>query len=158
MMNCLNIWHLFGVCLLSVIVWNSLFMSDEAVNETPLNTIAAGREVYISEGCIHCHSQYVRPDSELDRMWGTPRDLGDIHQDNPVLAGNRRQGPDLSNVGYRRPREWNRQHLINPQAMSDVSRMPSYEHLFEEGNQRGEWLLDYLASLRNDVILDDVEE
>ena len=35
-----------------------------------LTQVERGRQVYISEGCIHCHSQYVRPNSPDVLMWG----------------------------------------------------------------------------------------
>ncbi|MEZ5330970.1 MAG: cbb3-type cytochrome c oxidase subunit II [Thermoanaerobaculia bacterium] len=65
----------------------------------------------------------------------------------PVLVGNRRQGPDLANVGNRRHREWERLHLQDPRSLSPGSTMPSYRRLFARGDARGEDLLDYLDSL-----------
>lgn len=109
--------------------------------------IAGGREVYIAEGCIHCHSQYVRPGSVDVELWGEPHDPEFSRQQSPALIGNRRQGPDLMNVGLRRTREWQKLHLIQPRLVSPQSRMPSYAHLFAAGDRRGEALLDYLDSL-----------
>ncbi len=104
-----------------------------------------GREVYISEGCIHCHSQYVRPSGADIDLWGPhrplPRDPG------PPLPGNRRQGPDLATVGLRRSSAWNRQHLLDPRSVSPGSRMPAYPHLFKDGEGRGEDLVAYLTLL-----------
>ncbi|MCB1121869.1 MAG: cbb3-type cytochrome c oxidase subunit II [Verrucomicrobiae bacterium] len=109
--------------------------------------VLAGRQVYISEGCINCHSQYARPES-TDLVSSGPRSDLNYSLGGPVLIGNRRQGPDLSNVGNRRSAEWNRQHLIDPRTTSPESRMPSYAFLFREGNsEKGEALLDYLGSL-----------
>lgn len=110
--------------------------------------VARGREVYIAEGCMHCHSQYVRPGVRTDvERWGPARPLEDLLQDGPPLPGNRRQGPDLTNVGNRRSPEWNRLHLQEPRMLSPGSRMPSYRHLFTSGAGRGEALVAYLASL-----------
>jgi cytochrome c oxidase cbb3-type subunit 2 len=69
----------------------------------------------------------------------------------PPLFGNRRQGPDLAQVGNRRNDIWNRLHLIAPRAVSPGSRMPAYAHLFKPGDTRGEALLAYLASLGADT-------
>ena len=107
-----------------------------------------GLEVYIGEGCIHCHSQYRRPGGIDTELWGGSSDLGqELERQTPVLFGNRRQGPDLSNVGLRRSRDWNKVHLLQPRAVRASSRMPSYDHLFAGDGQRGEALLDYLQTL-----------
>lgn len=106
-----------------------------------------GRQVYIAEGCIHCHSQFIRPRSPDVDVWGPARDPEFSRQQHPALIGNRRQGPDLMNVGARRTREWQRLHLLDPRRVSPGSRMPSYAHLFAPGDLRGEALLDYLDSL-----------
>lgn len=112
----------------------------------PLSESLSGESVYVSEGCIHCHSQFSRPESLDTDIYGPPT-LPDSHPGGAVLIGNRRQGPDLSSVGLRRSRQWNREHLIDPQLVSPGSRMPSYRHLFAQGDARGEALLDYLQNL-----------
>lgn len=109
--------------------------------------IARGREVFIGEGCIHCHSQFVRPGTRDVLLWGPEKPLAESLKETPPLLGNRRQGPDLAQVGNRRSPEWNRLHLIAPRTVSPGSRMPSYAHLFREGDERGEALVAYLASL-----------
>jgi cbb3-type cytochrome oxidase cytochrome c subunit len=108
---------------------------------------ALGRQVYIAEGCIHCHSQYVRPGTADAERWGNARDPEFSRVQSPALIGNRRQGPDLMNAGLRLPRDWHRAHLRNPRSVSPASRMPAYPHLFAAGDPRGEALLDYLESL-----------
>lgn len=111
------------------------------------DAVSRGREVYIAEGCIHCHSQYLRPGVAADvERWGPAAPPGPLAGD-PPLPGNRRQGPDLSRVGNRRSPEWNRLHLIAPRAFLAGSRMPSYAHLFTAGEPRGDDLVAYLASL-----------
>ena len=68
-----------------------------------------GRRVYAANGCIYCHSQQVRPDyaaSDIDRKWGERRSAPrDYLFDRPVLLGQERMGPDLSNIGKRAPTE-----------------------------------------------------
>ncbi len=110
--------------------------------------VSLGREVYIAEGCMHCHSQFVRPRvaSDVER-WGPAAELGPLLRATPPLFGNRRQGPDLANVGNRRSPEWNRLHLQEPRAVSPGSRMPAYAYLFAPGDRRGDALVAYLASL-----------
>jgi cbb3-type cytochrome c oxidase subunit II len=105
-----------------------------------------GRQVYISEGCISCHSQYVRPNSRDSLMWGPQETSRDLHAQKPPLIGNRRQGPDLSQVGFRRSPLWLKAHLICPGEISYRSPMPSYAFLF--GDIRGDELVSYLSGLR----------
>lgn len=110
--------------------------------------ITLGREVYIAEGCIHCHSQFIRPLAPIDiQRWGPAEPFSSALAGAPPLVGTRRQGPDLSHVGNRRSAEWNRLHLIAPRAISPGSRMPSYQHLFAHGDPRGDALVAYLTSL-----------
>jgi len=106
---------------------------------------ARGRSVYIADGCIHCHSQYVRQGAYDRAAWGPARPID--RQQEPPLIGTRRQGPDLANVGLRRSALWHRQHLIQPRTVVPSSRMPPYAHLFAEGERRGEDLIAYLMSL-----------
>ena len=110
--------------------------------------VARGREVYIAEGCITCHSQYLRPNVPQEVLWwGPARPLAEILPEAPPLLGLRRQGPDLMNVGNRRAPEWQRLHLMAPSAFAPGSRMPGYAHLFTAGDTRGDSLVAYLASL-----------
>ena len=113
---------------------------------SPLGGAERGRQVYISEGCISCHSQYVRPNSPDVLMWGPAESMEELHAQKPPLIGNRRQGPDLSQVGLRRSPLWLKAHLVSPAEVSYRSPMPSYAFLFADA--RGSDLVDYLSSLR----------
>lgn len=104
-----------------------------------------GRRIYINEGCINCHSQYVRPNSPDELMWGPASHLDQIQAEQPPLIGNRRQGPDLSDVGTRRSAQWLRIHFLNPRDISYNSPMPSYAYLFNDN--RGGDLIAYMQSL-----------
>jgi cytochrome c oxidase cbb3-type subunit 2 len=126
-----------------LLVWPVDARADESDEH-----VRRGREIYLSEGCMHCHTQYVRPRVAADiEWWGPARGLPAALAGEPPLPGNRRQGPDLANVGNRRSAEWNRLHLISPRAVSPGSRMPSYAHLFQGEDSPGEALIAYLASL-----------
>jgi cytochrome c oxidase cbb3-type subunit 2 len=111
-----------------------------------LSQVERGRQVYISEGCISCHSQYVRPNTADVVMWGPVESLAELHQQRPPLIGNRRQGPDLAEVGGRRSPLWLKAHFFDPAEVSGASIMPSFAFLFSDG--RGDDLVAYLASLR----------
>lgn len=131
---------------LAVAVGMAAGTSSRANDEDP--AVARGREVYMAEGCIHCHSQFLRPRTAHDVVrWGPGQTIAEALAPRPPLFGTRRQGPDLLRVGNRRTPEWNRLHLISPQSISPGSRMPAYAHLFRAGDRRGDDLLAYLASL-----------
>jgi cytochrome c oxidase cbb3-type subunit 2 len=114
--------------------------------------VALGRRVYMREGCINCHSQFVRPGGHApaahdDAWWGPWRTID--RSQRPPLIGNRRQGPDLLNVGNRRSATWHRVHLVDPRLLSPGSRMPSYRHLFDSRRETtdGDALVAYLSHL-----------
>lgn len=108
----------------------------------PSPSATRGQQVYLSEGCIHCHSQYVRPGTADGAIWGPEHSVKEVMSGTPVLIGNRRQGPDLTNVGARRSPSWLKAHFIDPRALMHDSLMPSYAHLFKD--QRGDDLVQYL--------------
>lgn len=136
-----------GVALAGATGWWSthLLPPPPALAEELEHAAERGREVYIAEGCIHCHSQYVRPLPADIAPWGPPRPVDRAGR--PVLVGNRRQGPDLANVGNRRAPLWNEAHLKDPRTLRPGSRMPSYAHLFAPGDVRGRDLVVYLDAL-----------
>ena len=104
--------------------------------------VERGRRVYIAEGCIHCHSRYVRPYGADEMAWGPVSDWRKVAAESPVLIGNRRQGPDLAYVGARRSAAWMREHFMNPRLIEPDSVMPEYTYLFRDG--RGEDLIAFL--------------
>lgn len=95
-----------------------------------------GRSVYISNGCMYCHSQQPRSTSfapaDLKRGWGRASVPGDYVYDRPHLLGSMRTGPDLFNIGVRQPsKDWHLGHLYQPRAYVPGSIMPSYPYLFD---------------------------
>jgi cytochrome c oxidase cbb3-type subunit 2 len=122
-----------------------LFPSGHA--SAQLSQVERGRQVYIAEGCISCHSQYVRPNTSDVVMWGPAETMQELRQQKPPLIGNRRQGPDLAEVGGRRSPLWLKAHFFNPAEVSGASIMPSFGFLFRD--ERGEDLVAYLESLRS---------
>ena len=134
-----------GVLAVATLGINRIVQAHDV--QQPLTAVERGRQVYISEGCIHCHSQYVRPNTADELMWGPVQSIEAIRAQQPPLIGNRRQGPDLAEVGARRSPLWLKVHLMAPAQVSGASIMPSYAFLF--GDQRGNDLVAYLASLRD---------
>lgn len=94
-----------------------------------------GREVYIANGCVYCHSQQPRAKAfapDFARGWGRATVAGDYAYDRPQLLGTMRTGPDLMNIGVRQPSEqWHLGHLYQPRAFVPGSIMPSYPFLFD---------------------------
>ena len=64
---------------------------------TPLEL--QGRDIYIREGCISCHSQLVRPFRSETERYGEYSKAGEFVYDHPFLWGSKRTGPDLHRVG-----------------------------------------------------------
>ena len=106
-----------------------------------------GRAVYISNGCVYCHSQQPRDRNfgpDFERGWGRASVPGDYTYDRPHLLGSMRTGPDLFNIAARQPsRDWHLGHLYQPRAYVPGSIMPSYPFLFtvkdaKEAEKEGE--------------------
>ncbi len=103
-----------------------------------------GRQVYVSNGCIYCHSQQPRDPSfapDAKRGWGRASVAADYYYDHPHLLGTSRTGPDLFNIGARQPSaDWHLGHLYQPRAYVPESIMPSYPYLFDvkEAAEQGE--------------------
>ncbi|WP_372975686.1 cytochrome-c oxidase, cbb3-type subunit II, partial [Muriicola sp.] len=101
---------------------------------TPLEL--EGRDLYIREGCVSCHSQMVRPfRSEVER-YGEYAKAGEFVYDHPFLWGSKRTGPDLLRVGGKYSDNWHLNHMYDPQSMSAGSIMPAYQWLVRDEHDR----------------------
>ncbi|AZG11304.1 cytochrome-c oxidase, cbb3-type subunit II [Pigmentiphaga sp. H8] len=89
----------------------------------------AGRDVYIREGCVGCHSQQVRTLAAEVQRYGRYSEAGEGVYDRPFLWGSKRTGPDLARVGGRYSDDWHRVHLNNPRDVVPESNMPAYPWL-----------------------------
>jgi len=164
-----------GILLLIVAPWCGLILGsnvqlgglqpaatadgDPAYPKVAPGVAEQGRQVYIAEGCIYCHTQQTRPESgeillsrkitgkdgksvvepvfikpDIARGWakrGTvARDY--VFQTHPLL-GFLRNGPDLADVGSRgisTDPSWLMLHLYNPQIERSGSMMPPFRFLF----------------------------
>lgn len=120
-------------------------LHNQAINaplpsSEPLSEDArAGKALYISHGCVACHTQQVR-NVDMDKTWGARPSLAadyarstreDIWRNTATLMGTERTGPDLTDVGNRQPSlDWNLVHLFNPRIVVKESVMPAYPFLF----------------------------
>jgi len=101
-----------------------------------------GLSIYVSEGCVACHTQQVR-NIEMDKTWGERPSLAsdyyyskqrmDIWRQSPSILGSERTGPDLTDIGSRQPSDqWHLLHLYNPRLVVEASIMPSYSWMFRK--------------------------
>jgi cytochrome c oxidase cbb3-type subunit 2 len=103
-------------------------------------TAQKGKGVFISNGCVACHSQQVR-NVEMDNVWGERPSIAADYasssrmswwSNSATLMGTERTGPDLTNIGNRNGSDdWHLVHLFNPRIVVEESIMPSYPWLFE---------------------------
>ena len=117
-----------------------LFFQDSVVKPIPgLRPLTAleleGRDIYIREGCVGCHSQMIRRLRPETERYGHYSLAGESIWDHPFLWGSKRTGPDLARVGRRYSDDWHRVHLIDPRAVVPESNMPGFPWL-------AEWRLD----------------
>jgi cytochrome c oxidase cbb3-type subunit 2 len=90
-----------------------------------------GRDIFIREGCVGCHSQMIRPFRAETERYGHYSVAGESVWDHPFLWGSKRTGPDLARVGGRYSDDWHRAHLYNPRNVVPESIMPAYPWLVE---------------------------
>ncbi|WP_420602907.1 cytochrome-c oxidase, cbb3-type subunit I [Flagellimonas sp.] len=101
---------------------------------TPLEL--EGRDLYIREGCVGCHSQMIRPfRSEVER-YGEYAKAGEFVYDHPFLWGSKRTGPDLLRIGGKYSDNWHLNHMYDPQSTSAGSIMPAYQWLVQNEHDR----------------------
>lgn len=135
---------LFSTLTLFVAVLPSLYNQENNAalyGSVPLTEEQeAGRQIYISNGCVGCHSQQVR-NVDMDKTWGERPGIAadyalstrkSIWQNAGTLMGTERTGPDLTNIGVRQPsQDWHLVHLYNPRIVMPQSIMAPYPWLFE---------------------------
>lgn len=146
-----NHWLLFTTILgtfvaLSVVIAVSpaIWVQDHSGplpgSKPPTKLQQEGLQIYISEGCVACHTQQVRP-LAMDSSYGRPSAPGDYAYDRPfntwqpyapAVLGSERTGPDLSDIGTRQPSAtWQYLHLYDPRAVAPQSVMPAFHWLFK---------------------------
>jgi cytochrome c oxidase cbb3-type subunit I/II len=91
-----------------------------------------GRDIYIREGCVNCHTQMVRPFRSETERYGEYSKAGEFVYDHPFLWGSKRTGPDLHRLNGKYSDSWHYNHMLAPDAVSTGSIMPSYPWLFEQ--------------------------
>ncbi len=97
---------------------------------TPLEMM--GRDIYIREGCVGCHSQMIRPFRSETERYGEYSKAGEFVYDHPFLWGSKRTGPDLARTGGKYPDAWHYNHMDDPRSTSPGSIMPRYSWLLSQ--------------------------
>lgn len=125
---------LFAISLGAMVqIMPLMFQQDTMEPVTGLRPYTAlemeGRDIYIREGCVGCHSQMIRPFRAETERYGHYSVAGESVWERPFLWGSKRTGPDLARVGGRYSDEWHRVHLINPRDVVPESNMPGYPWL-----------------------------
>ncbi|HSQ44199.1 MAG TPA: cbb3-type cytochrome c oxidase subunit II, partial [Ginsengibacter sp.] len=131
-----------GLTLLVAIIPAFNMQNNNAVlpDAEPLSAEAIkGKEIYIANGCIGCHTQQVR-NVDMDKAWGSRPSIAadyaadhrqDFWRNTATLLGSERTGPDLTNIGNRQAsKDWQLVHLYNPRIVVAQSIMPAYSWMF----------------------------
>ena len=113
-------------------LWSMKSMTQPVDGLKPYNALQlSGRDLYIRESCVSCHSQMIRPFRAETERYGHYSVAGEFVYDRPFLWGSKRTGPDLARVGGRYSDDWHRVHLISPRDVVPESIMPGYPWLEE---------------------------
>jgi cytochrome c oxidase cbb3-type subunit 2 len=107
-----------------------------------------GRDIYVRESCMVCHSQMIRPFRAETERYGHYSVAGEFVYDRPFQWGSKRTGPDLHRVGGRYSDDWHRAHLMNPRDMVPESVMPGYPW-FEKNKIDGASVQQRMQMLKN---------
>ena len=128
--------------LVAILIGGAIEMVPTFLIKTNIPTIASvkpytplelqGRDIYIAQGCVSCHSQLVRPFRSETERYGEYAKAGEFVYDHPFLWGSKRTGPDLLRVGGKYPNVWHYHHMMDPRLMSPGSIMPPFPWLTED--------------------------
>jgi hypothetical protein len=111
-----------------------------------------GRDIYIAEGCWHCHSQQVRPVANEHLRFGPvsyAKEYANVLQ-MPQMMGTRRVGPDLIREAGKRSNDWHVAHFYKPTDVAPASVMPTFPWFFtkdKKPNDRGIAIITYMQWL-----------
>jgi cytochrome c oxidase cbb3-type subunit 2 len=154
-----GVFVLFGASWLGLVAYPYITFAGLQPNKDPNTGAVApqgnpgtadqGARVFAANGCVYCHTQFVRDKNEgadIERGWGERRTVArDYMFDRQVFLGNARLGADLTNVGARQTDpQWYYRLLYDPQSLHPASVMPSFRYLFREQRIFGQISADAL--------------
>jgi cbb3-type cytochrome c oxidase subunit II len=126
----------FTVVLFVVWLPENTFTVHPSRYWTPLSNQALnGRRVFLDNGCVYCHSGFVRPQdvaAGVFYLYPRPSYTGDYFGDweqSPNLLGTERTGPDLSEESGYHPNDWEYAHFYDPRTVEPISLMPRFSFL-----------------------------
>jgi cytochrome c oxidase cbb3-type subunit II len=100
--------------------------------------ISLGEHIYAIEGCWYCHTDQTRTLIQdvvvngSDSYPAPPSSANEYIYQQITFPGTKRNGPDLSRVGVKRPsRDWHKAHFWSPKTASQGSIMPAFQHFFD---------------------------
>jgi cytochrome c oxidase cbb3-type subunit I/II len=130
------------LALVAILIGGAIEMVPTFLIKSNVPTIASvkpytplelhGRDLYIREGCVSCHTQMVRPFRSETERYGEYSKSGEYVYDHPFLWGSKRTGPDLQRIGGKYGDSWHYYHMMDPGSVSAGSIMPAYPWLFEQ--------------------------
>ena len=135
-----NVGLLIGLTLFAVSIGGMVEIFPIVFDEgtQPIETVEPysplaleGRDIYIREGCVGCHTQMVRTLRSETQRYGHYSVAGEDVYERPFLWGSKRTGPDLARIGGRYSDDWHAAHLADPRSVVPVSNMPGYPWLFD---------------------------
>ena len=134
--------HFMVLALIVILIGGMVEMMPTFLISSNIPTIASvkpytplelqGRDLYIREGCVSCHSQMVRPFRSETERYGEYSKAGEFVYDHPFLWGSKRTGPDLHREGGKYSNAWHFNHMLDPTTMSPGSIMPAYPWLIDQ--------------------------
>ena len=119
--------------------WQMMFFNPPiSTNMAPLTVSAwRGREVFLTNGCLYCHSGYVRPQDVREGLYylysrvSLPGDFTTTDS-SPNLFGTARIGPDLEQEAGQHPIDWETAHFNDPRFVDPLSIMPRFSFLSQQ--------------------------
>jgi len=130
------------LALVAILIGGAIEMVPTFLIKSNVPTIASvkpytplelhGRDIYIREGCVSCHTQMVRPFRSETERYGEYSKSGEYVYDHPFLWGSKRTGPDLQRVGGKYGDSWHYYHMLDPGSVSAGTIMPAYPWLYEQ--------------------------
>lgn len=95
------------------------------------DSASSGRGVFLSNGCVYCHSGFVRPQDVREGLFylynreSLPGDYS-TSDEAPNIFGTSRTGPDLTQEGGVHPDDWHFTHYSDARFLAPESIMPPF--------------------------------
>jgi mono/diheme cytochrome c family protein len=120
--------------------WTPLAATNPAAKlgvGSPEASAVRGRQVFVANGCVYCHSGYSRPQDTREGLFylytrtSLPGDFA-TSDESPNVFGTARIGPDLSNESGFHPDDWQFAHYSDPRYVDPDSIMPRWIFLSDQ--------------------------